>query len=180
MRAQLKEVALITHWINGRKFHFVEIQDYPGYYISTLGTVISRVAGYSGRGANARGSSKHRILKAPVNSSGYKRVSLTSPGRKPKYRLVHRLVAEAFLCPPDPAPDNKQPFLRELHARCQVNHIDGHKRNNRASNLEWNSIQENSDHRRLLNVLKKDGLFLNQKTTKERKGSSLAKKGSKK
>jgi hypothetical protein len=180
MRAQLKEVALITHWINGRKLHFVEIQDYPGYYISTLGTVISRVSGFSGSGPNARGSSKHRILKAPVNSSGYKRVSLTAPGKKPKYELVHRLVAEAFLCPPSPAPDTKQPHLKDLTPRSQVNHIDGSKRNNRASNLEWNSPQENSDHRKLLKKLREEYPFYGAKTINKSKNRNSLKKGSRK
>jgi hypothetical protein len=177
MKAQFKEVVLIKAWINGRKFHLVEIEGYPGYYVSTLGTVVSTVSGFRGRGPNPRGSSKHRILKAPVNNQGYKRVSLTAPGKKPRYELVHRLVAEAFLCPPDPAPDTKQPLFKNLTPRGQVNHIDGNKRNNRASNLEWNSPQENSDHQKFLKKIRNEGSLLSHRSIgKARKGSS-AKKG---
>lgn len=49
--------------------------------------------------------------------------------------LVYRLVAFAFL--PQPRSDQDQ-----------VNHIDGNKNNNDASNLEWTSNKENSKHAR--------------------------------
>ena len=48
--------------------------------------------------------------------------------------LVHRLIAEIFVYNPDPSNKNV------------VNHIDGNKKNNHASNLEWVSYSENNLH----------------------------------
>jgi LEA14-like dessication related protein len=65
------------------------------------------------------------------NSGGYKQVGLyTSKGRVTC--LVHRLVAQAYLENP-----NNFPI---------VNHLDNNRANNHVSNLEWNTIQGNSDH----------------------------------
>ena len=51
---------------------------------------------------------------------------------------VHRLVAEAFL-------PNKNQLT-------EVNHIDGNKKNNKLSNLEWSSRQANMDHARRIGL----------------------------
>ena len=74
-----------------------------------------------------------RILKPTVSSHGYERVCLFKMDRERRYR-VHRLVAMAFI----PNPDNLP----------QVNHIDGNKRNNHVSNLEWVTNEQNSHHAR--------------------------------
>lgn len=65
---------------------------------------------------------KGRILKNNKNGRGYINVSLTKNG-KSKNKLVHRLVAEAFI-------PNPKKYL-------QVNHKNENKRDNRAENLEW-------------------------------------------
>lgn len=65
------------------------------------------------------------------NTKGYLTIDLYSNGKRSTKR-VHRLVAEEFV----PNPDNKP----------EVNHIDGNKHNNNASNLEWVSKQENCRH----------------------------------
>lgn len=71
-----------------------------------------------------------RILKT-INCRGYKTVHLYNNGLRVS-KLVHRLVAEAFI----PNPNNKP----------QVNHIDGNKQNNNVNNLEWVTVQENNLH----------------------------------
>lgn len=71
------------------------------------------------------------FLKTPLNKSGYQKVSLYSNG-KYKYTTVHRVVANAFI----PNLENKE----------TVNHKDGKKTNNYASNLEWATSGENTRH----------------------------------
>jgi hypothetical protein len=67
------------------------------------------------------------IVKPQKNDKGYLRVSIGK-----KLMFVHRLVAQLYV----PNPENKE----------QVNHIDGNKLNNSATNLEWATNQENRDH----------------------------------
>lgn len=69
----------------------------------------------------------HREVKPQPNGKGYMRVHIAG-----RLRFVHRLVAEKYV----PNPDGKP---------C-VNHIDGNKRNNSASNLEWVTNTENRRH----------------------------------
>lgn len=72
-----------------------------------------------------------RILKATPDTKGYLRVSVTIH-REKKHFKVHREVAKAF--------------LEEKPGKTQVNHIDGNKQNNVASNLEWVNNIENAQH----------------------------------
>lgn len=62
-----------------------------------------------------------KIIKHDVNSSGYHRVSFYY-GKQKRY-FVHRIVASLFV----PNPQNFK----------EVNHKDGNKNNNDATNLEW-------------------------------------------
>lgn len=68
-----------------------------------------------------------RLLKQYVSTSGYFSLSF-----RQKHFYVHRLMAETF-----------HPNLSKLR---YVNHIDGNKLNNKASNLEWCTQQHNSKH----------------------------------
>jgi hypothetical protein len=74
---------------------------------------------------------KGRILKVNIDKYGYEVVSLQD-GTTPKYRKVHRLVAEAFIG----------------ESELTVNHKDFNKRNNHVDNLEYLTASENSKHAR--------------------------------
>ena len=102
-----------------------DIKGFEGLYkISNYGNVIS-----------LHPHNSKRINPTPIKGDsvrGYRRVELRRKGAKRKRVLVHRLVAEAFLSNPK--------GLQE------VNHKDGNKRNNNATNLEWCTRQENMKH----------------------------------
>lgn len=72
------------------------------------------------------------ILKQQVCKKGYKRIRLEGLDGIRKTIRVHRLVAIEFVDNP-----NKLP---------QVNHIDGNKKNNHFSNLEWCDNSANQLH----------------------------------
>lgn len=73
---------------------------------------------------------RNRLLK-PRIKRGYEQVVLCLDGYHRSY-FIHRLVALAFI----PSGDEN----------LQVNHIDGNKRNNNISNLEWVTPKENTKH----------------------------------
>jgi len=77
------------------------------------------------------GATKGKIKKVRVNKTGYAYVILSRGGKAKNY-AVHRLVGLAFL----PNPDNKP----------TINHINGVKTDNAATNLEWCTAQENYHH----------------------------------
>lgn len=68
-----------------------------------------------------------RIIKQFVGKDGYLRTQIAG-----KTRLVHRLVALAF--------------IPTVEGKIFVNHKDGNKQNNNASNLEWCTRSENIQH----------------------------------
>lgn len=87
------------------------------YEVSSLGRVRSLLFDPAGR-----------IMKTKPDAKGYVRIGL----QWNTHKLVHRLVAEAFIPNPDGLP--------------AVNHIDGNQQNNAASNLEWVSHSDNMRH----------------------------------
>lgn len=106
---------------------------FPSYYISNFGNI------------------KHdnNFLKKCIHSNGYEQVNIRI-GNKYVTKLIHRLVAAAFI----PNPDNKP---------C-VDHIDGNKRNNYVSNLRWVTPVENAN-----NIITKKRSIENRKSHNEKK-----------
>lgn len=76
-----------------------------------------------------RNTKFRRILKATLNDHGYFSLEINA-----KQMRVHKLIAHAFCNKPD----------SEL--TLVVNHIDGVKTNNKATNLEYITYSENSIH----------------------------------
>ena len=96
---------------------FRDIQGYENYQITSWGRVYSKIS--------------KDFLAQEETDSGYLRVTLVNEEGK-RHCRVHRLVAGEFV----PNPLDKP----------QVNHIDGNRKNNSFSNLEWVTNKENKIH----------------------------------
>lgn len=105
-----------------------EIRGYEGLYkVSSLGRVKSenRVAM---RSNGAPQTFSEKIIAQRDNSNGYYRVTLWKDDKQ-EHRLVHRLVAEAF--------------VQNVDNKPVVDHIDFNRHNNKAENLRWCTQAEN-------------------------------------
>jgi hypothetical protein len=100
-----------------------QLEDCPSYRVSDTG-LVQRIT--TGQGARIG-----KLIKPFVDKQGYLHVTLCENG-KVLGRLVHRLVALAFIPNPKQLPE--------------VNHKRRPKLNCRVSNLEWRSRQGNKDH----------------------------------
>ncbi|WP_116817932.1 NUMOD4 domain-containing protein [Pseudomonas syringae] len=99
------------------------------YEASSLGRIrsLDRVCiGPSGRARRRRG-----IVMKPTLDDGYFVITLCSELGARRHR-VHRLVAAAF--------------IGDGSVDAVTNHLDGNKQNNCVSNLEWTTVQGNTNH----------------------------------
>lgn len=119
----------MIHYIS-KTIHGDLLFDIPGY--EGLYSITMKGDVYSwGNGKSFTSDGKLKYIKQSLKTNGYFQVKLFKDGVR-KYYIVHRLVAKTFV----PNPDNKP----------EVNHIDGNKQNNHASNLEWVTSRENQLH----------------------------------
>lgn len=105
-----------------------DIAGYEGLYqVSNLGRVrsLDRVI----KCVDSIRRYKGCMLRLAKQGNGYMSVSLQKSGDR-KTKLVHRLVAQAFIQNPDNLPE--------------VNHLDENKENNVVDNLEWVTQAENN------------------------------------
>lgn len=113
-------------------------KDVPGwvgfYQVSNSGRVRSlpRIIIWVDKGIRRPRPLKGKILKQQISTKGYRKVSLTKPGKRTQ-PLVHDLVLTAF----------RGPKPKELQA-C---HNDGDKANNRPDNLRYDTCQANINDR---------------------------------
>lgn len=107
------------------------------YQVSNLGNLksLDRIINLTGKNQfksfTAQKLIKGQKIKKCINKYNYFQVVLYKNGEK-ENKLIHQLVAQAFI----PNPDNKP----------TVNHIDGNKLNNCVDNLEWATNKEQTQH----------------------------------
>lgn len=113
-----------------------DIPKYKGMYqISNFG----RVRSWNNNGNNRKGRrASPKYLKIYVDSLGYKSVAMCINSTPKRFR-IHRLLCQVF---------KKNPCSKK-----HVNHIDGNKKNNCLSNLEWVTPKENSLHAKRIGLI---------------------------
>jgi hypothetical protein len=116
------------------KWKDVEYEDIKigSYQVSNLGRIRNR---------------KGKIIRADVSNAGYLRINfatVSDDGKATQRKhMVHRIVASAFVNRPE---------------GCDiVNHLDGDKQNNSATNLEWTTYSGNMEHAHATRLRVQDG-----------------------
>lgn len=102
------------------------------YLVSDAGRVVSleRSVTVTTRFGTYTRTQKRRLLKPVVDAHGYMRIVLVSESGQQEQRKLHRLVAEAFLPKP-------------LMKNSTVLHLNDNKKDNRVTNLQWGSHNDN-------------------------------------
>ena len=105
-----------------------DIPDFEGYQVSSFGKVrgVDRLR----KGKIGLRLTRGQELKQVLNKKGYPEVRLRKNGCHT--RLVHKLVASAFMTKPEEC--------------TQINHLNGIKTDNRLANLQWVTQSENQLH----------------------------------
>jgi hypothetical protein len=100
----------------------IVLKQYPydgRYYISECGKIWSSI--------------KKIWMTANISRLGYAQINILNPRTNRAFSAVHRIIAYTWIGNP---PEDKQ----------EINHKDGDKLNNHASNLEWCSRSQNVKH----------------------------------
>ena len=126
------------------------------------------IPGFSGykidKDGNIYGKKGNKLKPFKTSTNKYFYVTLFSDKKKKKNFSVHRLVALTFI---------NNTFHKE-----HVNHIDGDKLNNKVSNLEWVTREENMQHacrNKMHNTTKLSVENVKKIRTLKNKGTSVSK-----
>ena len=97
-----------------------QIPEFPGYIAYSDGRILNIKTGHAMIGS--------------ISNAGYIKITMKNAHGEQKTPSVHRIIAALFC----EQPEGDGPF--------EVNHINGDKTDNRASNLEWINHSDNLKH----------------------------------
>ena len=114
-----QKMRISDYWCGNRTVAYYADEEFRYYPLDPRYCIGNRGSVYS---LNYR-----KKLNSCEDKDGYLRYFVNGP------KGIHRLMMQTF----NPIPND---------AEMQINHIDGHKKNNNLNNLEWCTCQENIDH----------------------------------
>lgn len=118
----------IIHYTDAE--HWAQIPEYENYEVSTHGRIRSYVS--AGGQNNLKMVSKPKCKQLTIDDRGYFIVGLSKNSQTRAFS-VHKLVLESFIgpCPPN----------------METRHLDSNRLNNHISNLDYGTLQENTNDR---------------------------------